>query len=127
MSEYERAKRMSEFYFDVDGWQKQREQEQEEEEAEGKKRKRPSKKDLVSSLWLTHCRATYTHCRRGSKNRRNRRRLQKLHGFEHERMSLTYDTVNVFLIAASYVGFIATVLIFTMGSCHLLRLGCTSL
>ncbi|KAF9023430.1 hypothetical protein BDZ89DRAFT_955732 [Hymenopellis radicata] len=46
MSEYERAKRMSEFYFDVDGWQKQREQEQAQEEAEGKKRKRPSKKDL---------------------------------------------------------------------------------
>ncbi len=50
MSEYERAKRMSEFYFDVDGWQKQREQEQAQEEAEGKKRKRPSKKDLVSRL-----------------------------------------------------------------------------
>lgn len=47
MSEYERAKRMSEFYFDVDAWQKQRDQEQEAAEAESKKRKRPTKKDLV--------------------------------------------------------------------------------
>ncbi|KAJ3982939.1 hypothetical protein F5890DRAFT_279263 [Lentinula detonsa] len=48
LSEYERAKRMSEFYFDVNAWEKQRVQEQETEAAEGseKKRKRPSKKDL---------------------------------------------------------------------------------
>ncbi|SJL04684.1 uncharacterized protein ARMOST_08054 [Armillaria ostoyae] len=46
MSEYERAKRMSEFYFDVGAWESQRDQQQQEEEAEGKKRKRPSKKDL---------------------------------------------------------------------------------
>ncbi|KAG7453005.1 uncharacterized protein BT62DRAFT_999042 [Guyanagaster necrorhizus] len=46
MSEYERAKRMSEFYFDVAAWESQRDREQQEEEAEGKKRKRPSKKDL---------------------------------------------------------------------------------
>ncbi|KAK0185830.1 hypothetical protein F5146DRAFT_1143348 [Armillaria mellea] len=46
MSEYERAKRMSEFYFDVGAWEAQRDQQQQEEESEGKKRKRPSKKDL---------------------------------------------------------------------------------
>ncbi|KAJ4490058.1 hypothetical protein J3R30DRAFT_3278447 [Lentinula aciculospora] len=48
LSEYERAKRMSEFYFDVNAWEKQRAQDQEAEAVEGneKKRKRPSKKDL---------------------------------------------------------------------------------
>ncbi|KAK0458499.1 uncharacterized protein EV420DRAFT_1222315, partial [Desarmillaria tabescens] len=46
MSEYERAKRMSEFYFDVGAWEAQRDQQQQQQEEEGKKRKRPSKKDL---------------------------------------------------------------------------------
>jgi hypothetical protein len=46
VSEYERMKRMSEFYFDVDEWQKQLEQQQEEEEA-NKRKKKPTKKDLV--------------------------------------------------------------------------------
>lgn len=53
LSEYERAKRMSEFYFDVGAWEKQRARDTEAEEAEaaaGKKRKRPTKKDLVCSL-----------------------------------------------------------------------------
>ncbi|KAK0210262.1 hypothetical protein DFS33DRAFT_1291832 [Desarmillaria ectypa] len=51
MSEYERAKRMSEFYFDVGAWEAQRDQQQQEEDV--KKRKRPSKKDLVSArLWF---------------------------------------------------------------------------
>jgi WW domain len=47
LSESERAKRMSEVYFDVGAWEKELEQRQEEEESSGKKRKRPSKKDLV--------------------------------------------------------------------------------
>lgn len=47
VSEYERMKRMSQFYFDVDEWQQQLEKQQEEEET-GKKRKKPTKKDLVS-------------------------------------------------------------------------------
>jgi hypothetical protein len=47
LSEYERAKRMSEFYFDVGAWEKDVEKRQVEEEGEGKKRKRPTKKDLV--------------------------------------------------------------------------------
>jgi WW domain len=48
LSESERAKRMSEVYFDVGAWEKELEQRNAEEEETGKKRKRPSKKDLVS-------------------------------------------------------------------------------
>lgn len=48
LSEYERMKRMSEFYFDVNAWEQQLAQDDaEEEEGNGKKRKRPTKKDLV--------------------------------------------------------------------------------
>ncbi|CAL1709720.1 unnamed protein product [Somion occarium] len=46
LSEYERAKRMSQFYFDVNAWEAEVAERKEQEEAEGKKRKRPSKKDL---------------------------------------------------------------------------------
>jgi len=55
MSEYERAKRMSEFYFDVNKWEEdlakrggsiRAEEGDDEEGGSGKKRKRPSKKDL---------------------------------------------------------------------------------
>ncbi|KAL0945927.1 hypothetical protein HGRIS_012208 [Hohenbuehelia grisea] len=49
LSEYERMKRMSEFYFDVNQWEKdvaKRKEEEEEAERDGKKRKRPTKKDL---------------------------------------------------------------------------------
>jgi WW domain len=46
LSEYERAKRMSEVYFDVNAWEAEVER-QKEEEDNGKKRKRPTKKDLV--------------------------------------------------------------------------------
>ncbi|KAH8827100.1 hypothetical protein DL96DRAFT_1605510 [Flagelloscypha sp. PMI_526] len=52
MSEYERAKRMSEFYFDTDAWSKEVDQRYRQGEAAGeeddvgKKRKRPNKKDL---------------------------------------------------------------------------------
>ncbi|TBU25715.1 hypothetical protein BD311DRAFT_699783 [Dichomitus squalens] len=49
LSEYERAKRMSEFYFDVNAWENevaQRKLEEAHEEEEGRKRKRPTKKDL---------------------------------------------------------------------------------
>ncbi|KAM5536800.1 hypothetical protein V8D89_009518 [Ganoderma adspersum] len=49
LSEYERAKRMSEFYFDVNAWEDdvaQRKLEEAQEEEEGRKRKRPTKKDL---------------------------------------------------------------------------------
>ncbi|KAF4607845.1 hypothetical protein EYR40_000181 [Pleurotus pulmonarius] len=48
LSEYERAKRMSEFYFDVNQWEQDLATRQEEDKDEaGKKRKRPTKKDLV--------------------------------------------------------------------------------
>ncbi|KAF8558547.1 hypothetical protein OG21DRAFT_1503923 [Imleria badia] len=47
LSEYERMKRMSEFYFDVGAWEKDVEQrDAEEKEAGGKKRKKPTKNDL---------------------------------------------------------------------------------
>lgn len=49
LSEYDRMKRMSEFYFDVGTWEKEVEQRDAEEKAAGgKKRKRPTKTDLVS-------------------------------------------------------------------------------
>ena len=47
VSEYERARRMSEAYFDVGQWEKDLDERHAQEEAEGKKRKRPTKKDLV--------------------------------------------------------------------------------
>jgi len=47
LSEAERAKRMSEVYFDVNAWEKEVEERYQEDDASGKKRKRPTKKDLV--------------------------------------------------------------------------------
>jgi len=49
LSEYERAKRMSQFYFDVGAWEEQLEQ-QDAAGEEGKKKRKPTKKDLVSPL-----------------------------------------------------------------------------
>ena len=46
LSEYERAKRMSQFYFDVGAWEKELEQRDIAEE-ERKKKRKPTKKDLV--------------------------------------------------------------------------------
>ncbi|EKM56662.1 uncharacterized protein PHACADRAFT_54914, partial [Phanerochaete carnosa HHB-10118-sp] len=46
VSEYERARRMSEAYFDVGEWEEEVEQRKAQEEAEGKKKKKPTKKDL---------------------------------------------------------------------------------
>jgi len=62
LSEHERAKRMSEFYFDVGKWEEDlakrggsiRAEEGDEEGGSGKKRKRPSKKDLVSCIMAIH-------------------------------------------------------------------------
>ena len=48
VSEYERMKRMNNFYFDMDQWQKDVDDRNTEEAEGGKKRKKPSKKDLVS-------------------------------------------------------------------------------
>lgn len=50
LSEYERMKRMSSVYFNMEQWEQevaQRAKQEEEDEANGKKRKRPTKKDLV--------------------------------------------------------------------------------
>jgi hypothetical protein len=49
LSEYERARRMSQFYFDVGAWEQELEQRDAAEE-EGKKKRKPTKKDLVSPL-----------------------------------------------------------------------------
>ncbi|KIJ43916.1 hypothetical protein M422DRAFT_228955 [Sphaerobolus stellatus SS14] len=46
LSEAERAKRMSQVYFDVNAWEQEVEQRYMEDDATGKKRKRPTKKDL---------------------------------------------------------------------------------
>ncbi|KAH9034958.1 hypothetical protein EDB85DRAFT_1863368 [Lactarius pseudohatsudake] len=49
LSEYERMKRMSSVYFNMDQWEHEvaeRTKQEEEDEANGKKRKRPTKKDL---------------------------------------------------------------------------------
>ena len=47
LSEYERAKRMSQFYFDVGAWEQELE-ERDAAEEERKKKRKPTKKDLVS-------------------------------------------------------------------------------
>ena len=47
LSEYERAKRMSQFYFDVGAWEEELAQRDTAEE-ERKKKRKPTKKDLVS-------------------------------------------------------------------------------
>ena len=76
LSEYERAKRMSQFYFDVGAWEEQLEQRDDAEE-ERKKKRKPTKKDLVSSLCsvcVAHrCRLTRNR-RIASRNRNGRRR-----------------------------------------------------
>ncbi|EJD51874.1 hypothetical protein AURDEDRAFT_111457, partial [Auricularia subglabra TFB-10046 SS5] len=49
LGEWERARRMSEMYFDVNKWEQEvadRKEQEHQDELEGKKRKRPSKKDL---------------------------------------------------------------------------------
>ncbi|KAI0299369.1 hypothetical protein B0F90DRAFT_1810641 [Multifurca ochricompacta] len=49
LSEFERMKRMSSVYFNMEQWEQevaQRKQQEDEDAANGKKRKRPSKKDL---------------------------------------------------------------------------------
>jgi len=49
LSEYERMKRMSSVYFNMEEWEQevaQRKQREDEDAENGKKRKRPTKKDL---------------------------------------------------------------------------------
>lgn len=53
LSEYERMKRMSSVYFNMEQWEQevaQRKAQEDEDAANGKKRKRPTKKDLVGSF-----------------------------------------------------------------------------
>jgi hypothetical protein len=54
LSEYERMKRMSSVYFNMEQWEQevaQRKGQEDEDAANGKKRKRPTKKDLVRCLF----------------------------------------------------------------------------
>ena len=87
VSEFERMKRMSQFYFDVDEWQKQLELEQAEEEAAGKKRKKPTKKDLVSVFFrfvlLRLCFLLTLLCRICIRRRRSKRSLPRQPGCVH--------------------------------------------
>ena len=74
LSEYERAKRMSQFYFDVGAWEEQLEQRDAAGE-EGKKKRKPTKKDLVSPVCLCGSCSLLTWNRRivsRSKNGRKR-------------------------------------------------------
>lgn len=61
----QRAKRMSEFYFDVGAWEKdvedRKKAEMEEEAMGGRKRKRPTKQDLVSRLIYYICTLVQRH------------------------------------------------------------------
>jgi hypothetical protein len=55
LSEFERMKRMSSVYFNMEQWEQevaQRKGQEDEDAANGKKRKRPTKKDLVGCLSL---------------------------------------------------------------------------
>ena len=88
LSEYERAKRMSEFYFDVNKWQEDVAERKLEEEADGKKRKRPSKKDLVCPLFSFAGINTFLihqNLRKGTRSRRKRRNWLRRLGCVHER------------------------------------------
>jgi hypothetical protein len=54
LSEFERMKRMSSVYFNMEQWEQevaQRKGQEDEDAANGKKRKRPTKKDLVGCLF----------------------------------------------------------------------------
>ena len=99
LSEYERAKRMSQFYFDVNAWEAEVAERKQQEEAEGKKRKRPSKKDLVRIL-LLHVfplgmvTDTWT-CRRDIRSRNDRKRLLKLRGSVHRHLLTHWDALAV--------------------------------
>jgi len=87
LSEYERMKRMSSVYFNMEQWEQevaQRQQREDEDAANGKKRKRPTKKDLVSCLFPPGFalaalpeRSLYSFFRTASKSRRGSKRSQR--------------------------------------------------
>lgn len=87
LSEYERMKRMSSVYFNMEEWEQdvaQRKQQEDEDAANGKKRKRPTKKDLVrcslSPRFATAAlseRSSYFYYRSASKSRRGLKRSQR--------------------------------------------------
>lgn len=86
LSEYERAKRMSDVYFDVSAWEEDinaRNAAEADEEGSSKKRKKPSKADLVSLVTAVHFRfLTLPSCRSASKNKKSGKSSTKMHGCE---------------------------------------------
>ena len=62
LSEYERMKRMSSVYFNMEQWEQDVAQRNEEDEANGKKRKRPTKKDLVRDAFTKCTCGALTKC-----------------------------------------------------------------
>src|SRR6266403_432921 len=78
LSEYERMKRMSSVYFNMEQWEQevaQRKQQEDEDAANGKKRKRPTKKDLVGNILFFAALVLSgmligTFCRSASKSKR---------------------------------------------------------
>lgn len=58
LDEYNRMKRMSSHYFDVEAWEKQRQQEHDKrrrDEAEGKGPEKITRKDMVSAVSISAC------------------------------------------------------------------------
>ena len=88
VSEYERARRMSEAYFDVGQWEKDLAERDAQEETEGKKRKKPTKKDLVRNnlcpIGGSWCSNVDQFLRRDSESRRGRRRSPRRRGSVHK-------------------------------------------
>lgn len=77
VSEYERMKRMSGFYFDMDAWQDEVDQRHADEEENGKKRKKPTKKDVVRSSPY-NAQAAYLYCTQETyKERKKQKKLAK--------------------------------------------------
>ncbi len=81
LSEYERMKRMSSVYFNMEQWEHevaQRNKQEEEDEANGKKRKRPTKKDLVRNAFAKGTRGTLTkHLQERFKEQKRLKKIAK--------------------------------------------------
>lgn len=93
LSEFERSKRMSEFYFDVNAWESEVEMRklQEAQEEESRKRKRPTKKDIVSTYTqTTRWPDVDRFSRSATKTRRSRRSLRRRLGCVHDRLLYPY-------------------------------------
>ena len=78
LSEYERMKRMSSVYFNMEQWEQDVAQRNEEDEVNGKKRKRPTKKDLVRDAFAKCTRGTLTkHLQERFKEQKRLKKIAK--------------------------------------------------